>query len=238
MTLKRCRSLDLGVDSFVASDVHDGSFEDVISENQTRKKGRKGRPSLSQPISAITSDYDERSSSGIVSPVKAIIDDCCFCGTVCDNGTFIRCEMCEHHYHLSCCGVGEMDVEGVRKTIDVLGWTCRACRLDLLRELRKLRLDFDQLKCKPCNCDVTNNISNETSKSRNAMMIEDKTGHMVAHCSKDVQDDSTIVNSAQESRTLNDNSGSRISYSNIVKLVTKTVKISNLRKKNVIVTGL
>lgn len=232
MPLKRCRSLDLTADCDEDSDLCDPAF---INVDQTRKKGRRGRPPLSQQTVIVANVQDECSSVHL-SPSPVPVEECCFCGLTCAVDTSISCDMCNQHYHLNCCGVTPDDAAGMQKLILTLGWNCKACRSDIIRELRSLRAEVNNIRNSERISSNTNVTENMISVDTSDLVVDYNTNTDVA---SGPRSDGKNINYNQstehEVKIPND---SITNYANIVKLVTKTMNITNQRKRNVVVSGM
>ena len=223
MALKRCRSLEVvsvntgddavGVASLGADDsLINGPF------SQPKKRGRKankGNLAPSQPLTTANGSEENNCSIDISAKEK-----CVFCHSECDNTTCIQCDDCEQFYHLKCCGVKDTDFTVAISITSLLGWTCRACRADTVKELKKLRSEFTELKarCKTAPGEVFHHTINSANESR--------------------QVTSNIPTGATKNRPQISCDDQKVTYSAMVKLVSRTVIDTNSRKRNVIVSGL
>lgn len=220
-TLKRGLSLD-------ALDIteNDEPFTQVIRPSKKGKlgamgKGKKGKLGAkgsgngkavkSQPTSVIDSETELEDVAG--SPY------CIVCNESSSPSSTIKCETCEQHYHLICCGVGESDHVVVKKFIDVLGWSCKICRVDFYEEINKLRKDITKLEGKICN------------------EVKHGKSEMIKIIGQTFQQQPSATSSDHLSPTT-DLPSVPLDYSSVVKLVQKSVKDVNFRQKNVIVSGL
>src|SRR6267154_3287478 len=73
-------------------------------------------------------------------------ETCVFCAEACVDSNSISCEGCDHWYHLECCGVKGEDAFLVKTLMNVLGWTCRACRKDSFNIIKKLQTEVELLR--------------------------------------------------------------------------------------------
>ena len=69
-----------------------------------------------------------------------------FCTEFCVDTNSLSCECCDHWYHLKFCGVKGEDSFLVKTLMRVLGWTCRACRIDSFGIIKKLQTEVGLLR--------------------------------------------------------------------------------------------
>lgn len=216
--LKRCRSLD---NCDVANENAPDHDEPLTQVSKKGKKGKGGKGCLTQ-TEMITDDHEIRAPTDSTSPFNTAPSELCvLCQSISTPDTSIQCDSCAHLYHLECCQVGVSDVATVRKIIDLLGWSCKACRLDMTRELQKLRNDIIHLQCKP----VVAIQNKQTLVGTKSITTNNQT-------------DQTDQNNLRQSPTVDNQQSTQVSYADVIKLVNKSVRESTTRKKNVIVTGL
>ena len=65
----------------------------------------------------------------------------------------IQCECCEHFHHLKCCGIPPNYIEIAGALLRLVGWTCRACRINKVSKqtsienaLKDLTAEVDKVK--------------------------------------------------------------------------------------------
>lgn len=200
MPLKRARSLDLIADD---DDITLGN-EPFIDVRKKRKNSKRGRLPLSQPAAQPVPEDNSP-------PAAPLCELCPFCGENCDSSPAIHCEVCGHAHHLNCCGVVEGNVEAALAVVNLLGWTCKSCRGEMLVELRKLRSEVSELYKK-------------IAEKKN---MPEKI------------DDPVISGAAMRTNSpATSGSNENVTYAQIVRVVNKTVKDNQLRKRNIIVSGL
>lgn len=199
MPLKRTRSLDLIADD----DDNTLGNEPFFDVRKKRKNSKRGRLPLSQPAAQPVPEDNS-------SPAATICELCPFCGENCDSSPAIHCEMCGHAHHLNCCGVVEGNVEAALSVVNLLGWTCKPCRGEILVELRKLRSEISELHKKIDLKDKAEKIDDPVISS------------------------AVTPNNSQAIRGSNEN----VTHAEIVRVVNKTVKDNQQRNRNVIVSGL
>lgn len=163
---------------------------------------------------------------------------CVFCGF--ETGSAgIQCEICNQFHHLECCGVDAEVADGVKAFVTFMGWSCRACRSDNMREFRRMRDDIDSLRA-----DITSRLNRSSSaqiahtttaelssdhdplptgsRSETNVNITDQPA-VVQHCEVvPVSPDASRINTLED----------------VVKMVRKTMKDASYRKRNVIISGL
>ena len=129
------------------------------------------------------------------------------------NSNSIQCDMCKHFYHLRCCSVKESDVPTALSVIELLGWSCVACRSELRSELDKLRSEIATMR-----------------SSMSANRDRDQYPPLpVAPLNDDIPD-----NTAGERNVVERS----VRYSDMVKVVNKTLTDNARRKRNVVISGL
>ena len=133
--------LDAGADNMVP-------FTTVTGKRGKRaKKNESAGSTLSQPttstIHPVTADTDDHRPT---SPPPST-ELCVFCARACDTVSCVRCDSCFHYYHLECCGVNDSsDMKAIHTVINILGWSCKACRGDAMRVIQQLRNDLNDLR--------------------------------------------------------------------------------------------
>ena len=148
---------------------------------------------------------------------SATANPCVLCFQTCDGKYSLRCDTCDQFYHLACCGVGEDGAVGVLKHVDLFGWTCKICRDETISELLKLRHDFTCLESHVKALSAPNNSNPQSMSPGVSQPPPAVTG-------------ADNVNPPSETQEV-------LSYANVVKLVEKSIKVQNNRKKNIIVSG-
>lgn len=76
----------------------------------------------------------------------ALNEQCVFCAKTGTNSNMTQCEICTQFYHLECCGIPTADHELVLEVIQIMGWTCRACRVDSNMRQSKQNEEISSLK--------------------------------------------------------------------------------------------
>ena len=222
MPHKRSHSLDM---NDASDDCSKNSNEQFNRVSKKGKRGRGGAASLSQPVTLSTDSVGVLITKSHTSSSTAPSEHCVMCDSISTTESSIQCDTCGHFYHLECCLVKEADVATVRMVIALLGWSCRACRTDLGRELTKLKNDVTELQSK--------NTANKNMKQSTVTTVTQQT-------SVDTQDPVAGVNLTN----INHHRGSQskiaapISFADVVQIVTKSVRDVTVRKRNIIVTGL
>ena len=146
---------------------------------------------------------------------------CVICNSQGCLATTITCECCDQSFHLSCYGVGEEDHQSVSKFIAIIGWTCQLCREESHNQLQQLKKELLNLSSK---LDQLTKSSERTTSSI--------ASHQQAAGTAGTQDPQLIA--AGQSNAPNE----QLSYASVVSLVRKSVKEVNMKKTNVIVSGL
>ena len=198
--------------------------EDLLSRvTKKGKRGKGGKETLTQPApESLNSElmiHVEHNTSFSTAPS----DLCVMCDSVSTAESSIQCDICGHLYRFECCLVKKEDVATVRMVISLLGWSCRACRADLGREILKLRSDITDLNNKQT---VTNVKLHPTQTSRST----------VTTCNHN--EPTEIKRSQNESDSGTNRNEAMVSYAQVVQLVSKSVRDVTYRKRNVIVSGL
>lgn len=202
----------------------DQPFIPVTKRTKKGNKGRGGKVSLTQPV-AVSNEEDIMSSRELRSCFSTAPSELCvMCQTVSTDDTSIQCDTCGHLYHLECCQVKVDDIATVRRIIDLLGWSCRACRSDLGKELQKLRDDVRDLQSQQGK---VQHHQQPAASSSTHQMSTDTDDHATAIKTPVTNSESAVKRDA-----------TNISYSDVVQLVHKSVRDVTHRKRNVIVTGL
>jgi len=166
-----------------------------------------------------------------------------FCAEVALPVESIQCEFCLNYYHMSCCSqeTAVDSYESMFKLIGLFGWTCRACRAtsapnldnlkrtisDLTRELKQLRVSLPLAVHS-----MASRVLTSTSVFDEPLTVAHVQHSLISAVS---QDNATATSTAQSRAPAITNT---ITYSEAVKLLTKTITESDRRKYNVIVSGL
>src|SRR2546425_6572521 len=111
--------------------------DDIVNnELPIRECARNGTTDESSTLQSDSDIVNNKSSS----------EACVFCAEACMESNSASCEDCDHWYHLECCGIKGEDAFRVKSLMSVLGWTCRACRIDSFNIIRKLQTEVEMLR--------------------------------------------------------------------------------------------
>lgn len=233
MATKRVRSLSL--DMIADNNAADNGVSAEAPSKKLARKGRKRNPgkiSLSQPTDLLmdsTVNATDASNTLSCNVFTAPSNQCVLCQSVGDVTSVIQCDTCTHLYHLECCQISTNDFAVIRTVIGLLGWTCRACRFDTAKEIRKLRDDLADLQSK---LTIVTLSHNETpSVVSQALPSLDNTGSYPPLSVESATVQTSVTGIIK-------NNDRNVSYAEVVTIVNKSVRDVNLRKRNVIVTGL
>lgn len=149
---------------------------------------------------------------------------CVFCG-LCTGKAGIQCEMCDQFHHLECCGVEPEMAEGVSKFVTFMGWSCRACRMDYLRDFKRMKADIDSLKSELKSRSIRSDSTNLASVT-NATPAESSA------------DPEHLQTASRYNTNVNISDQPAVQLSEVVQVVRKSITDASRRKRNVIVTGL
>ena len=236
MSLKRTLSLDQGIDRDSIDDDPPTDQQESQGPSTQVKKAKRGRKP--QEIKQAMKSQIKNNAESNVSPANSTEacnletnssdheNPCVFCLGETSSNPALTCDVCHHSYHLKCCGVTDDDSPMILAVTQVMGWSCKPCRDDMLRELRKLKVDMSEVK-QAVNTPIpvdqhSSNQNNMTTTIGNSL--------------------STLplfqATSGSEVRVSEEKNTSAVTYADVTKMVQKTVREVNLRKRNVIVTGL
>jgi hypothetical protein len=161
-------------------------------------------------------------------------EECCvICAQATDQES-VQCDLCEHFYHLLCCGVPQTSIAISLNLVSFAGWSCAACRSDLRREVKKLRNDLEFLRtATPLTGPTTLTATTGPTGS---------TGHTVQEGSTDAPTQAVRVSlsNAPVRSPLTNPAGAGQSLRNhsfVETVVRKTLRDASRRKCNIIVTG-
>lgn len=167
--------------------------------------------------------------------------DCVLCTGNSDMSPYIRCESCDQVFHLKCCGVIEKDNEIVTNLIDLLGWTCKACREQTLEELDQLRVELAAVDSKLQT--LMTQLNKRNTPQLNSLLTTAVTTSSSSSDSSSLP--GAMVVDGGESGDTNELSDVRpaakttaMDYSAVVRIVNRSVKNAGERRKNIIVSGM
>jgi len=139
MPSKRSRSLETGT----VDDDNASQFTEVT--NRKNKRGRKAKQaqSASQPSKSTVCVPTDKSSDS-----ENDSDSCIYCSEDCSRANAIKCSMCNQSYHFKCYGVESdiLDPKALQTIAKLFSWVCVGCHCDLCREVKKLRIEVNELK--------------------------------------------------------------------------------------------
>jgi len=178
---------------------------------------------------------------------------CVFCGESTNPTDSIRCDECKEMYHFTCCQVDVECHSDLLSLTSFLGWTCRACRFDsaanlstLQQSVTDLANEVKQLRSSiPLAIKSLMNRSEATANRQTSLFLLTQAdtapppttptthGSIVAADPTTVEPLTVNIDSRAPSQA-----APHMQYSDVVRLVTKTIALSDCRKLNIIVTGL
>ena len=164
------------------------------------------------------------------SPKALTLDEhCVFCELKGPKTNMVECQQCDDFYHLACCGIPAKKHEIALEMIQLLGWSCKDCRLDnrnfkikMQEEMSNLQLQLDALLARSLAATEAQSVSATTTSNDPAPHATPTDKNLRRY------------NGNRKNESEND----KMSYSDVVKVVSKAVTDCTRRKRNVIITGL
>src|ERR1051325_177109 len=226
---KRSLSLDVGADSGEDDTSNDviSSGEPLVRVSDKSIKKKKKNNALSQSSTTDTVSVVDISNGVNYGDVSSR-EICVFCAfDTCTNLNSVQCDICEHYYHLRCCGVTEDYIAGSLAIASFAGWTCRPCRSDMKSIIRQLRSEVDSLRA----VIVVNAAEHSTrvmSSQPNPIISSGSVGHSPQFVGINDTDIRHIGITSSYSR----------STATVESIVRRTLTDATRRKRNIIVSGL
>ena len=115
-------------------------------------------------------------------------------------------------------------MSSVREVLGLLGWTCKACRRDMIEEIRKLRLDLEDLS----NRFRMGNVAGIGASKPTEIIGELDLDPSVVASQGDMGLVGTGIAGVER----------KMSYADVTRIVSKTITETNYRKRNIIISGL
>ena len=153
----------------------------------------------------------------------AATDHCVYCNLNCSETDSVVCDACEHSYHLICCGLDDksMKFDAVRSFTTFMGWECKACRDDNRKEMKALLVEVQKLRDSHSSATVHDAAPADLDPSDNVLTAKPM-----------------LVGNVSMPSESSSHRGTSILYTDVLKIVNRSIKDVTFRKKNVIVSGL
>ena len=202
------------------------SDEDVISPEISSQLLDERKKTKSNEMN--TSEIENRAP--LNQQIKSMEECCVFCERKDSVNVMVKCHMCDDFYHLACCGIPAKKHEMALEMIKILGWTCQDCRIDnrkfkikMQEEISNLQLQLDALLARNLAADENHAVGASSAVSIPARP-------------KPPDSNSSSLNVLVERR--DESNEGKMTYSDVLKVVSKAVTDCTRRKKNIIITGL
>jgi len=91
--------------------------------------------------------------------------ECVFCAMACTITDSLKCEFGSERYHLACCGVQSDKSEEIISLAAIMGWSCRACRIDISSQFASLKQTVSNLSAEITLLQSTRKIPTSTLPS-------------------------------------------------------------------------
>jgi len=196
------------------------SPESLIAISEITKKQRQLSSKKNIPL------CNDRSGFNI--PGK-FCESCVFCNKDGSNNNMLQCAECDHFYHLACCSVPQGLHSVAINITNLLGWTCQACRSENKKKLSTLLDEILALKTQVANLvEINQNKLHVTNSIDFPALSGAAVGSARGALSSAPPGGSSVPLS----------SSMPIQYADVVKVVGKTVRDVNRRRRNVIISGL
>ena len=200
-------------------DIRLPSTSDDTDEFVTADKGKKLKlKSLTQPAKNTTEN--KKSDLGY---------NCVFCNDSCETTEAIQCLLCKQNFHLSCCGVKPEMFVCATQLCNLLGYVCVGCRTCAAATLSELQRDVALLKSSQEGYWGTSSVPDNRSEGN---YIHVSTGSLP-----------TALPPTDASHTGHSGNSTARAHSGLTKnvisnMINSTIRDSDRRKKNVVVSGL
>jgi len=251
---KRTRSLESAVNS--------NSFIRILSKKE-KKLNKLNRRSDKNPLTDTVSQSQptkrtclkslNTATRSIITATENDAPLCVFCGEPTFPTDSIRCDFCTESYHLTCCSIDIDCHSDLISLTNFLGWTCRACRFDSALHVDALKKSVADLsvELKNLRSSLPLAVSSCISRTDPVSSISQPIGALPVGAlppadlpPTSIRPPVTLVQPGSGSLPLLTTSAPATSvpdrdlYSDVIKLVTKTIVESDRRKLNLIVSGL
>lgn len=147
-------------------------------------------------------------------------ESCVYCNNECDDKDALQCRCCLHYHHLICCGLKLVDFPMALEIGHLLGWMCEACRIESTESIRLLRCELNELR---------NTLESINIKTNNSSTLV---------AANEASYSGVVLGTASNQATATTTAERTVRYSEVVKVVSKTITDASRRKRNVIFSGI
>lgn len=213
----------------MSSSQTEGMTVDISAAGTSTKTagGRKRGSSQGNGIKS-SSDLHEISQTDAAKRIKIndvidVLETCVFCGEESCVDSMIQCENCQLFHHLKCCGISAAQQGIARIVMELIGWSCKACRLEKKSHLETLEAELSRVKRQLNESTRAGGVAEQRANSTSS--IEAPRGGAA---------DSVPSGGAAGAR----DAASQITRAQVALIVSKTLSDKARRQKNIIVTGI